>query len=145
MNSIKFTRNNELAVTPTRANPTDIGLDLVAIKKHKTLPNGCILYDTGISVVPPKGYHLEIVSRSSITKSGYMLANGIGVIDPTYTGNLYIALVKVSQDAPELEPPFCVTQLVLRKSEYGEMEEVNELDKTERGEGGFGSTGSRIG
>lgn len=144
MNSIRFTRNNDLAVIPTRANPSDIGLDLVAIKKHKILPYGCILYDTGISATPPEGYHLEIMSRSSITKTGYMIANGIGLIDPAYTGNLYIALVKVSPDAPELEPPFCVAQLVLRKSEYGEMEEVNELDKTERGEGGFGSTGSRV-
>lgn len=144
MNSIKFTRNNDLAVTPSRANPTDIGLDLVAIKKHKTLPYGCILYDTGISASPPEGYHLEILSRSSISKTGWMIANGIGLLDPSYTGNIYIALVKVSPDAQELKTPFCVAQLVLRKSEYGEMEEVDELDKTERGEGGFGSTGSRI-
>ena len=144
MNLIKFTRNNELAVIPTRANPSDIGLDLVAIKKYKILAHGCILYDTGISASPPEGYHLEIMSRSSITKTGWMLGNGIGLIDPSYTGNLYIALVKVFPDAPELEPPFCVAQLVLRKSEYGEMEEVKKLDKTERGDGGFGSTGSRI-
>ena len=159
---IQFRKNHADAVVPTRANPTDIGMDLVAIRIHKVLENGVILYDTGISVKPPDGYYTEIVPRSSISKSGWMLANNVGIVDPDYRGNLLIALKPmlfqqvVNSDLddevfraryvypPELQTPFCLCQLVLRKAEYGEMEEVSEFDITVRGDGGFGSTGSRV-
>lgn len=141
---IQFTKRNNEAVTPTRANPTDIGLDLVAIREHKVLNNGVILYDTGIAVTPPEGYYIEILPRSSMSKTGWMLANSVGTIDPTYTGNLFIALVCVVRGSPAPELPFCKCQMVLRKAEYVEMEEVKELGDTKRGSGGFGSTGKRI-
>ena len=141
---IQFVRKHPEAIIPSRATPTDIGLDLVAIKKHKTYPNGTILYDTGISITPPPGYYTEINPRSSISKTGWVLANSVGIIDPTYTSNLFIALTRISPDTPEIELPFCVCQLVLRKAEYAEMHEVEELISTERGDGGFGSSGTRI-
>ena len=142
--SIQYVRTLPNAVSPSRANATDIGLDLVAIKKHKVLPNGVVLYDTGIAASPPPGYYLEILPRSSISKTGWMLANSVGTIDPDYTGNLLIALVRVCPDAPELQLPFCKCQLVLRKAEYGVPQEVSSLQTTVRGSGGFGSTGDRV-
>lgn len=141
--SIKFVRKSEEAVVPTRAHPSDIGLDLVAIRKHAEFPCGTVLYDTGIAVSPPEGYYVEILPRSSMSKTGWMLANSVGTVDPTYTGNLYIALARVSPDVEEIPLPFCRCQLVLRKAEYAEMEEVDSLDNTTRGSGGFGSTGER--
>lgn len=141
--SLKFVRKNTEAVVPSRAHPSDVGLDLVAIKKHKVFPNGVVLYDTGIAVSPPKGYFVEIVPRSSISKSGWMLANSVGTIDPSYTGNLYIALVRVDDNSPEPQLPFCLCQMVLRKAEYFDVEEVTVLHDTDRGDGGFGSTGNR--
>lgn len=137
---IKFVRNRNDAVIPTKAHPSDTGFDLTAVKVHKELDNGVILYDTGISVCPPNGYYTEIVPRSSISKTGWMLANNIGIIDSSYTGNLLIALVPTSSRSQPLELPFCKCQLILRKLEYAEMVEVSSLDETERGDGGFGST-----
>ena len=141
--SLKFVRKHTEAVVPSRAHPSDVGLDLVAIKKHKVFPNGVVLYDTGIAVSPPKGYFVEIVPRSSISKSGWMLANSVGTIDPSYTGNLYIALVRVDGNSAEPQLPFCLCQMVLRKAEYFDVEEVTMLTDTDRGDGGFGSTGNR--
>ena len=138
--SIQFIKRSGEAVVPTRAHPADIGLDLTAIGKEKTYDNGVILYDTKIAVKPPPGYYLEILPRSSMSKTGWMLANSVGTIDPNYTGNLYIALVRVVPDAQEIELPFCKCQLVLRKAEYAVMEEVNHFEETDRGNGGFGST-----
>jgi dUTP pyrophosphatase len=141
--SILVKKNHEQAVIPSRANESDIGLDLVAIKEYKVLNNGVILYDTGLSVTPPKGYYLEILPRSSLSKTGWMLANSVGVVDPSYRGNLLIALIKIGNSS--LIPlPFCKCQLVLRKAEYSCVEEVSTLSETERGIGGFGSTGERI-
>ena len=140
---IKFVRKHDDAVIPRRANSTDIGLDLVAIKEHKVLPSGVVLFDTGIAVTPPEGYYIEIVPRSSMSKSGWILANSIGICDPSYTGNLLIALARVNNNSSVPELPFCLCQMVLRKAEYAEMEEVKELEETKRGDGGFGSTGHR--
>ncbi len=141
--SIKYAKKHPEAVTPSRANATDIGLDLVAIAKHKVYPNGATLYDTGVAVSPPPGYYIELVPRSSISKTGWMLANSVGTIDPSYTGNLFVALIKIDPDAPELTLPFCACQIILRKAEYADVQEVEELLTTERGDGGFGSTGER--
>lgn len=142
---IQFIKRSGQAVTPTRAYPTDIGFDLTAIGLEKIYENGVMLYDTKIAVKPPPGYYVEILPRSSLSKTGWMLANSVGTIDPDYTGNLMIALVRVVPDAPTLQLPFCKCQLVLRKAEYAEMEEVNgEFKDTVRGDGGFGSTGDRV-
>lgn len=141
---LQVVKTHENAIMPSRAHPLDIGLDLTAIKKHKTLPHGVIMYDTGIAVKPPEGYYIEILPRSSISKTGWMLANSVGTVDPNYTGNLYIALAPVHPDVPEIELPFCKCQLVVRKAEYLDVTEVSSLDETDRGSGGFGSTGDRI-
>lgn len=150
--SIKIVKRNDNAIIPSRAHDTDIGLDLTAIKVHKVINQDTVMYDTGIAAAAPPGYYLEIVPRSSISKSGWMLANSIGVIDPDYSGNLYIVLTKVVHSAKDLVTPFCNCQLVLRKAEYAPVVEVSELSEelpweflnpTARGDGGFGSTGSR--
>jgi len=140
---LQFIKTLENAVVPSRAYDTDVGLDLVAVREHKTLPNGVVLFDTGIAVKPPSGYYVEIVPRSSISKSGWVLANSVGTIDPTYNGNLFIALAKVVESAEKPVVPFCLTQMVLRKVEYCDMEQVESFQETQRGDGGFGSTGSR--
>ena len=143
--SIKFVKRNINAVTPTRAHPSDVGLDIVSISKHKTISDNTILYDTGIAVSPPLGYYIEIVPRSRIPKSGWMLPNSVGTIDPHYTGNLFIALTRVNVNTEELQVPFCSCQMILRKVEMCEVQEVDEteLKSTDRGSGGFGSTGTR--
>ena len=140
---INCVKRHKNAVIPSRAHNRDVGYDLTAIRRHKVFPNGVVLYDTGIAISPPESYYIEVVPRSSISKTGYMLANGVGTIDPDYTGNIYLALIKVVPDAPELTLPFTLCQFVLRKAYYGRVQEVTCLDDTDRGAGGFGSTGSR--
>jgi dUTP pyrophosphatase len=150
MNIINCTKTLLSAVIPSRAHPTDVGMDLVCIaEKKRTWDSNenlaVITYDTGIAVAPPDGYYTEIVPRSSMSKSGWMLANGVGIVDPSYRGSLKVALVRVVDGAPEPQLPFCLTQLVLRRAEYGEMKAVDDLSTTVRGKGGFGSTGDRTG
>ena len=142
---IKCIRKDSNAVLPAKAHYSDIGWDLVAIREHKVINEDIIMYDTGIVAIPPKGYYLEILPRSSISKTGWMLANSVGTIDPDYRGNLYIVLTRVVKSMPKIELPFCKCQLVLRKIEKACLVEVTEeeIDITQRGSGGFGSTGSR--
>ena len=85
--TVQFVKTHPDAVVPTRAHPSDIGYDLVAISLWKKLSDQTEIYETGIAVVPPPGTYVEILPRSSVTKTGYMLANSVGIIDPHYTGS----------------------------------------------------------
>lgn len=140
MHKVKIVRDSLDAILPTKGTPYAVGYDLTAISVHKKLSDRITLYDTGLKVQPPPGYYTEILPRSSLTKTGYVLSNSVGTIDPDYTGRLLIALTKVDPSMPDLEVPFTRCQLVLRKMENYELEDVASIEETERGDGGFGST-----
>lgn len=128
------------AVLPTRAHDLDLGYDLTAIKLKKVLTDKTVLFDTGLQICPPKGYYIEILPRSSLSKTGYMLSNSVGTIDIGYRGNLMIALTKVDDSCPNIDLPFKKVQLVLRKANLYTVSEVDSLNDTQRGSGCFGST-----
>ena len=130
------------AVLPTKAKASDVGYDLTVISEAKKWHKNITLYDTGIKVKVQHGYYAEVVPRSSLSKSGYMLANSIGIIDPSYTGNIYIALAKIDPTAPDIELPFRCCQLIFRRQVHVELDEsAVDFEATARADGGFGSTG----
>lgn len=144
---LKIIKVDNDAIVPTKNNYSDAGLDLTIIKESKRLNSDTILYDTGIKLEIPNGYYVEIVPRSSISKSGYMLANNIGIIDQGYTGNLYVALRKINKDCEDLVLPYKCCQIIMKKQIYPKIvieDETNnaniKINNTARGEGGFGST-----
>lgn len=139
----RFTKTLENAVSPQKAHISDTGYDLCIVKKVKE-ENGMILYDTGIAVQPPMGYYFELVGRSSISKTGYIVANSIGIIDASYTGSLKVALIKVNKDVPDIELPARIVQLIPRQLVHLDAIEVSDLNDTTRAEGGFGSSGSNV-
>ena len=141
---IKIVKKNGNAVLPTKANDTDIGYDLTILEKVKTLTENTDLWDTGLMVVPPEGYYIEILPRSSLSKSGYMLANSVGVIDPDYRGNLMIALKNTGNSTQDIQLPWRCCQMILRKYHPSVIKEYTseEIDQdTVRGSGNFGSSG----
>jgi dUTP pyrophosphatase len=99
------------------------------------------MYDTVICLEIPNNYYVEIVPRSSIIKSGFILSNNIGIIDASYKGNLYVCLTKTNLDS-EITLPFKCCQLIIRKQEFPIFKEIKieDIIETKRGEGGFGST-----
>lgn len=132
------------AILPYKSRLSDVGYDLSVIREHKKLTSNTILYDTGISLKIPFGYYAEIVPRSSLSKTGYMVANSIGIIDRSYTGNLYVALCKITEDAMDISQnlPFRCCQIIFRKQEFIDLEEIAEdVEQTTRNSGGYGSTG----
>jgi deoxyuridine 5'-triphosphate nucleotidohydrolase len=136
----KYTKTIEGAMPPSKAHVTDTGYDLCLVKKIKE-ENGMIMYDTGIAVQPPIGYYFELVGRSSISKTGYIVANSIGIIDASYTGSLKVALIKVVKKTPDLVLPARLVQLIPRQLIHLDAVEVSDLNTTQRAQGGFGSSG----
>lgn len=137
-----FYKADKDAVLPCKSKASDIGYDLTVIKEAKRWLNNITLYDTGLKTQVAHGLYAEVVPRSSLSKSGYMLANSIGIIDPSYRGNIFVALVKVDPSAPDIELPFRCCQIVFRVQHQVDIVEVaDDFEATSRGNGGFGSTG----
>ncbi len=138
---LKYMKITKDAITPTKANFSDVGYDLSIIGITKEFNSKTKLYNTGIKLDIPIGYYIEIVPRSSISKSGYMLANSIGIIDCSYKGELFVALTKIDEQSADIEFPFKCCQLIMKKQIFPDMIEVDELEISKRSEGGFGSSG----
>lgn len=137
----KWAKTRKDAVSPSKERASDSGYDLVLLEKIKTVGK-VEFYDTGIKIKPKFGYYFQVVPRSSISKTGYMLANSIGIIDRTYLGNIIVALTKIDETAPDLVLPMRLVQMIPTPIVHFELVEVDSFDVTEtdRGEGGFGST-----
>lgn len=136
------------AILPSKARFSDVGYDVTIIRHHKTLNAQTDLWDTGLSLRIPFGFYVELVPRSSLSKSGYVLANSIGIIDRSYQGNLLVALTRIVPDATPMNTllPFRCCQLIFRRQLFVELEEVptegsHPEPTSSRGTGGFGSSG----
>jgi len=130
------------AIIPSKAHPLDSGFDISVIRVvNPNFGPGVILYGTGLIVRPPDGFYLDMVSRSSLCKLGWMVANCVGVIDAQYRGELCVPLARLNPDAKELELPSRIAQIIIRPLEIVDVEEVEQINSTQRGTGGFGSSG----
>src|SRR5574343_456214 len=92
------------AITPTRANPDDAGLDLYAPKGFDWhfLPGEKRIVNTNVQVAIPKGYVGLLVARSSLQKRNLMVANNVGIIDAGYRGDLMVALWNWGKEAAKV-------------------------------------------
>jgi dUTP pyrophosphatase len=101
-----------------------------------------VTYGLGFSAEPPKGYSIDLRSRSSISKTGLSLSNSIGTIDNDYRGEF---MAKFYAKGVPVEKMYKVGERVCQiklVKDYGEeLELVEGLSDTHRGKGGFGSTG----
>jgi len=135
-------KTDEDAVLPSKEKGSDVGYDITVIRKVKDFSDSVSLYDTGIKICLQDGLYGQVVPRSSLSKSGYFLANSIGIIDRAYRGNLYVALAKLDKNMPDVKLPFRCCQLIFQYHHPVNLLQVStDFSDTERGIGGFGSTG----
>jgi dUTPase len=137
--SFRYAKTCEEALPPTKNRLSDSGYDLHLMNKIKE-KDGVHYYDTCIRVQPEFGYYFDLVGRSSISKTGWTLANNIGIIDCSYSGSIIVALIKTRENAEELSLPCKLVQIIPRNLILMEAQEVSDLDETERqASGGLGS------
>lgn len=103
-------------------------------------PNELVMVPLGFKSEFGFNYVLHLHVRSSVGLMGLILANGTGIIDPDYRGELFAAILNRSQEQVVIEHGDRIVQGVLLGFNQAIVIE-KEVDATERGEGGFGSTG----
>lgn len=82
-------------------------------------------------------------ARSGLSaKYGITLANGVGVIDSDYRGELLVSVVNLSDKPYTVSPGERVAQLMFIPVLQADFLLSADLSETSRGSGGFGSTGS---
>ena len=106
-------------------------------------PGDMYMFKTGLAVeVLAHNAAPFIFSRSGLgAKKGIVVAQGVGVIDPDYRGELGIPLRNIGKDWVKISYGDRVAQLVLMAFTQAIINEVSDLSETQRGGGGFGSTG----
>ena len=129
---------------PFFATPGAAAMDLHAcLEESLTLaPRERRIVPTGLAVAIPAGFVGILAVRSSMgIKRGIILANGIGVIDSDYRGEVGIGLLNTTDEPYTVLPGDRIAQLMVIPVTQPTLEMVEELPETERGAGGFGSTG----
>ena len=69
------------------------------------------------------------------------MANGVGVIDSDYRGELRVPMVNLGAENYTIQPGERVAQLCIAPVYTAAFAPAEELGDTARGAGGFGSTG----
>lgn len=154
------------SVFPFKEHDSDFCYDVVATSKEEFAPN-VYRYGVGLAFQIERGAEiienfrtkiycshkvvnldasplilsLDFRPRSSVWKTGMVLANCEGTIDEHYTGEVAAIFYDIMPDMPNYEVGDKIGQIKIGATLPIEFVEVSQLDNTERGDGGFGSTG----
>lgn len=118
--------------------------DLKAREETKIPPGEVGYVPLNVAIETPDGYFFLLAARSSTHKKGLILANGIGIGDPDFSGDEdeYMAAYYNFKDQPvTVEKGERIAQGMFVSSEKAEWNEVDSMDNETRG--GFGSTGMK--
>ena len=85
-----------------------------------------------------------ICARSGLaSRRGLALANGIGVVDADYRGEIMVSMINLGNEPVTIEPGERIAQLMFVPILHAEFIQSEVLPETARQAGGFGSTGTK--
>ena len=101
------------------------------------------LVPTGLAIeLPGPGTVALVYARSGLSiKHGLCMANGVGVIDSDYRGELRVPMINLGTESYTIQPGERVAQLCIAPVYTAAFVPAQTLGDTARGQGGFGSTG----
>lgn len=119
-----------------------VGIDLYA-RLETVVPAKTLAYvPLNIGLQLPEGTWALLASRSSLSKRGLMLANGVGVGDFDYRGNddeYKAAIFNFTKEAVTIARGERIVQLIILHYDRVELHELSSFEGPNRG--GIGSTG----
>ena len=118
------------------------GFDLAASEDVTIEPGEVALVPTGLVIEVPHGHFLGVFARSSTPlKRGLMVANGVGVVDPDYSGpadEVKIEVVNFTRQPVRVAKGDRIAQGLFIPVVQARWTEADEIRSASRG--GFGST-----
>jgi dUTP pyrophosphatase len=140
---LKIRRLDTTVSLPSYGTDESAGFDLAAAHDLEVAPRRIALVRTGLVIEVPTGHFLAIFARSSTPlKRGLMVANGVGVIDPDYSGpadEVMIQVLNVTDQPVRIACGDRLAQGIVLPAPRITWQEVTEIRAETRG--GFGSTG----
>ena len=129
---------------PSYGTDESAGFDLAAAHDITVPPRTIALVRTGLVIEVPSGHFLAIFARSSTPlKRGLLVANGVGVIDPDYSGptdEVMIQVLNVTDKDVVVTRGDRLAQGIVLPAPRVSWNEVDEIRAATRG--GFGATGN---
>lgn len=89
----------------------------------------------------PLNLSIDLRPRSSIYKTGMVMANSQATIDENYNGEIFLVFYHVLPNMPRYKVGNAIAQMKIGTTFPINFVEVKELSKTDRNDGGFGHTG----
>ena len=134
---------NHTGHSPVKAHPTDAGYDLTATDAKTLAPGQRALIPTGLRINLPAGAVGYVCPRSGLAaKRGITVLNAPGVIDPGYTGEIFVNLINLGSESYTVQRGDRVAQLIIHQTVDVDWQHVTEFEETQRGAHGHGSTGA---
>lgn len=130
---------------PSYATSGSAGMDLAACIEHEVTlaPGQRIKIPMGFAIQLPSSEWVALLyARSGLASTfGIQMANGVGVIDSDYTGEIQCILYNAGNQSVTIQPGDRVAQMVFTPCSQAQLLWTDELEITDRGSNGFGSTG----
>jgi len=140
---IRIRRLDTTLPLPMYATAESAGFDLSAAADLTIAPGQIALVPTGLVIEVPSGYFLGIFARSSTPlKRGLLVANGVGIIDPDYSGpddEVRIQVLNITSSEVTVKRGDRLAQGIVLPAPRVTWDETTVLREETRG--GFGSTG----
>ena len=139
---VRITKLDPRAVIPEYKTPLAAAFDLTVIEDATVAAHQHAALRTGLGFGIPEGHVMLIFSRSStFMKFGVILANGVGIIDPDYSGpddELHVVVLNPGNEAILIQAGSRVAQaMILPRPEITFVEgPAGDINR-----GGFGTTG----
>ena len=141
---LKIKRLDPTIPLPAYGTDKAAGFDLAAAHDVVVPAGHIVLVRTGLIIEVPTGHCLAIFARSSTPlKRGLQVANGVGVIDPDYSGpadEVMIQLLNFTASDVQVRRGDRLAQGIVLPAPRVRWNEVNEMREVTRG--GFGATGN---
>ena len=141
---LKIRRLDPTIALPTYGTAEAAGFDLAAAHDVRVPPGQIVLVRTSLVIQVPTGHFLGIFARSSTPlKRGLMIPNGVGVVDPDYSGphdEVRVQVLNFTNAEVQVARGDRLAQGIVLPAPRVTWQEVTEMAEVTRG--GFGSTGN---
>lgn len=140
--ALKIKRLSPDAIVPQYQTAGAACFDIHSINADAIAPGEQTTFRIGLAFEVPPGFFMAVFSRSGQGfKHGVCLANGTGIIDADFRGELMVSLRNNGEDYYSVQPGDRIAQATLIAINRWQLLEVDELSETVRGANGGGSTG----